>query len=148
MMFYKYTVFSSQRVKLRWSIWLKQKTQHWSTVLVVVPVNLRLLELQVVAVFLVLFLLFFFMLKWFAVWIAIANISFINFISIVISQTSWCHRIVVNVFQHTMHWHYYVNIFWIFYKCDLNIWYARPKWCIFLRHSIFFCLINLIWSCS
>ena len=53
----------------------------------------------------------------------------IHFISIIISKTSWCHRIMVNI----LHWHDNIRIFCIVYRCVINFWYARSKWSIILK---------------
>ena len=46
----------------------------------------------------------------------------IHFISKIIPQTFWCHRMFVTVDRHN-----YIQIIWIFYECVVNFWYGWPK---------------------
>ena len=96
----------------------------------------KLPRLVVVELLLLLFsIIFVIYLNDFIVWNFIINT--INCVSIIIQQTSWCHKIIITIFWQILLWHDYVKIVCIAYQFFVDYWYAWPILCIIFHCNIF-----------
>ena len=69
----------------------------------------------------------------------------IHFMSKKITQTSWCHRLIVFVFYRVILRHNNFKIFCIVYECVIEFCLLQPRWSIIIE-SIY--SISIISACS
>ena len=76
------------------------------------------------------------------------NHIIIHFISIIVPQISWCHRIIATVLKQILNQLSNIKITCLVYECVIDFWYFWPRWSIILGGQLFICLIICFSLCN
>ena len=78
--------------------------------------------------------------------------SIIQFISVIILQTSWFHSIIPSVLKivqiiQIVHWHENIKIFCNVNECVIDCWFVWHEWSIFFYHQLTFYIFDYFQQC-